>query len=153
MLGIRIVIGTNGDDQVSHEAQETPKIITSAVAQEAANDQNSENKDDGLEGLKGQAHIPPDTPPDENNHWGDKHHRLNAGSDNVEQCKVHPVVRGVANSCHMLGRLFDDWHENQTDECILNMTLLDNKVDLVYEQVGDTADAADRNNESEEAFA
>ena len=77
-----------GRDGTTHNQHGTLEVIRLAIAQEVANNDNGQDKQDNHEDFKVEVHVLVHGPADQNDKRGVEQGRLDRGADAVEEGKV-----------------------------------------------------------------
>lgn len=141
----------NGNDDVGHDTQRTLEIVGLLVTEEGAHGQDCKDQSNGVKDGKVVVHVNTNSPANQDHERGVEQGGLNRGTEDMGKCHVDLVVVGFIDGEEMLGNLFDQGNENETNKGVADSTLY-NVGDLKDEEDGHKRDAGQGNDKGDNDF-
>lgn len=98
MSGVRIVVGSDGDDNVDEDEQAALEVVRFLVAEEGAYNEHSEDERDGVENFELQVHPDVETPANYDDERGVQEGSLDGSAEDVGKGKVHLAIISLVDS-------------------------------------------------------
>lgn len=98
-------------------------LLPATVPTTDRNTHNEARKQDTshLKVIKLQRHIPPSQPSNQNDGRSDKEDDLSRRLDSHVLCEHHPVPQSHLGSCNVLGRIADEWQDDEAEEDVADV--------------------------------